>query len=131
MTRRASGAATPRMPDPRVDAYLETLPAGHRQALERLRGQIARAAPEAEETISYGIPTFKLRGRFLVSFAGWKAHCSIYPLSGTFPDEHADELKDYRRTKGSLHFTPDAPLPETLVVRLVQARVADLEAGGR
>ena len=116
--------------DPRIDAYLATLPADQREALQRLRFQIARVVPDAEETISYGMPTFKLDGRFLVSFAGWKAHCSIYPLTDAFLKAHADELKGYGRTKGSLHFTSDAPLPEALLESLVRGRVADLGGGG-
>jgi uncharacterized protein YdhG (YjbR/CyaY superfamily) len=67
----------------------------------------------------------------LVSFAGWKEHCSIYLLTDTFLQAHADELKGFGRTRGSLHFTPEAPLPEALVDRLIRARVADLEAGRR
>lgn len=115
--------------DPRIDDYLATLPADQQEALQRLRSQIARVVPDAVETISYGMPTFKLRDRFLVSFAGWKEHCSIYPLSGTFLEAHADELKGSGRTKGSLHFTPEAPLPEPLLESLIRERVADLEGG--
>lgn len=116
--------------DPRIDAYLATLPAEQRQALQDLRARIARLVPDAEETISYGMPTFKLGGRFLVSFAGWKAHCSIYPLTDSFLAGHADDLKGYGRTKGSLHFTPEAPLPEALLESLVRQRIADVEDGG-
>ena len=113
--------------DPRIDSYLATRPADQREALQRVRTQIARIVPEAAETISYGMPAFKLRDRFLVSFAGWKDHCSIYPLTETFLAAHRDELQGYGRTKGSLHFTPDVPLPEALLERLVRARLADLE----
>ena len=117
--------------DSPIDAYLATLPASQRDALQHLRAQIARLAPEAVETISYGMPTFKLRGRALVSFAGWKAHCSIYPLTGTLLDAHADALKGYARTKGSVHFTPEQPLPDALVEALILARLADLAEGRR
>ena len=117
--------------DPRIDAYLATLPADQQEALQRLRARIASVVPDAVETISYGMPAFKLDGRFLVSFAGWKAHCSIYPLTDTFRKAHEAELKGYRSTKGSLHFTTDAPLPGSLVEGLVRARLADLEAGRR
>jgi uncharacterized protein YdhG (YjbR/CyaY superfamily) len=113
-----------------VDAYLASLPPAQRDALQRVREAVARVAPDAVQTISYGMPAFKLNGRFLVSFAGWKAHCSIYPLTDTFLKAHEHELKGYRRTKGSLHFTPEAPLPEALLERLVLARRADLEGGG-
>ena len=115
--------------DSPIEAYLATLPADQHEALQRLRAQIARLVPDAVETISYGMPAFKLHGRYLVSYAGWKTHCSIYPLSGTFLEAHADALKGYGRTKGSLHFKPDAPLPEALVEGLIRDRVADLEGG--
>jgi uncharacterized protein YdhG (YjbR/CyaY superfamily) len=112
-----------------IDAYLATLPADQREALQRLRVQIAGLLPGAEETISYGMPAFKLDGRAVVWFAGWKDHCSIYPLTDTFRAANADALKAYGRTKGSLHFTPDAPLPDALVESLVRARLVDLEGG--
>ena len=116
--------------DPRIDEYLAALPADQRDALQLLRAQIARAAPDAVETISYGMPTFKLGRHFLVSFAGWKAHCSLYPLTDTFLAAHADELDGFGRTKGSVHFTPARPLPEGTVDELVKARIRDLDAGG-
>ena len=114
-----------------IDAYLATLSTSQRNALQHLRTQIARLVPDAVETISYGMPTFKLRGRPLVSFAGWKAHCSIYPLTDTFLAAHSDALEGYGRTKGSLHFTPAAPVPEALMEELLRTRVADLAGGGR
>jgi uncharacterized protein YdhG (YjbR/CyaY superfamily) len=117
--------------DPAVDAYLAKLPPDQREALQRLRSRIASLVPEAVETISYGMPAFKLNGRFLVSYAGWKAHCSIYPLTDTFLAEHSDALEGYERTRGSLHFTPDSPLPDALLDDLVGERRADLEAGRR
>ncbi len=109
-----------------IDAYLAALPVDQRGALRHLRAQVARLVPDAVETISYGMPAFKLNGRAFVWFAGWKNHCSIYPLTGAFLEAHRDELKGYGRTKGSLHFTPDAPLPEGLVDDLVRQRLADL-----
>jgi uncharacterized protein YdhG (YjbR/CyaY superfamily) len=117
--------------DSRVDAYLATLPADQRLLLEDLRARIAQLVPDAVELISYGMPAFKLNGRFLVSYAGWKAHCSIYPLTDSFLKAHADELERFGRTKGSLHFTPERPVPEALVEDLIRGRVADLEGGGR
>jgi uncharacterized protein YdhG (YjbR/CyaY superfamily) len=109
-----------------VDEYLARLPAQQRAALGRLRAQLHRLLPDAVETISYGMPAFKIDGKAVVWFAGWKAHCSIYPLTDTFLASHAEELRGYRRTKGSLHFTPDAPPPEALVEALVRARLVDL-----
>jgi uncharacterized protein YdhG (YjbR/CyaY superfamily) len=117
--------------DPRVDAYLAGLPPGHRELLQRLREQVRALVPDAEETISYGMPAFKLDRKFLLSYAGWKNHCSIYPWTDSLFDRHAGALEGYERTKGSLHFTPERPLPEAAVEDLVRWRIADLEAGGR
>jgi uncharacterized protein YdhG (YjbR/CyaY superfamily) len=77
------------------------------------------------------MPAFKLGGKFLVSYAAWKAHCSIYPLTDTFLASHADQITGFDRTKGSLHFTAKDPLPPRLVEDLVRARIVDLESGGR
>jgi uncharacterized protein YdhG (YjbR/CyaY superfamily) len=117
--------------DPRVDAYLATLSADQRETLQRLRAQVARMVPDAEETISYGMPAFKLNKQFLVSFAGWKNHCSIYPLTDTVAKAHEAELQGYGRTKGSLHFTREQPLPEVVLEDLLRERVASVEAAER
>lgn len=110
-----------------IDEYLAGVPDDMRTALQRIRAQVRALVPNATETISYGLPAFKLDGRAVVWFAAWKAHCSLYPLTDTFLAAHADELKGYRRTKGSVHFTPDAPLPPALVEGLIRARLADLK----
>lgn len=117
--------------DSGVDAYLATLPDEQRALLQRVREVIARVVPGAVEAISYGMPAFKLGGRFFVSYAGWKEHCSVYPLTGIFLEEHAVELEGFDRTKGSLHFTPERPLPEPLLEALIRSRLADLGAGRR
>jgi uncharacterized protein YdhG (YjbR/CyaY superfamily) len=115
--------------DARIDAYLASLPKDQREVLQRLRAQIARLLPGASETISYGMPAFALDGRAIVWYAGWKKHCTIYPLTDSFLKTHAHELEGYGRTKGSLHFTPQQPLPDALVEQLVRDRLADVEAG--
>jgi uncharacterized protein YdhG (YjbR/CyaY superfamily) len=117
--------------DPRVDAYLAGLPAAQRELLEHVRALIARVVPDAEETISYGMPAFERGGRFFLSYAGWKRHCSIYPLTDEFLATHRDELEGYGRTKGSLHFTPERPLPDHLLEALVRAEVARAETRNR
>jgi uncharacterized protein YdhG (YjbR/CyaY superfamily) len=119
------------MTDARVDAYLATLPDEQRAQLERLRGRLADLVPHAIETISYGMPALKLGGRFLVSYAGWKRHCSIYPMRDDVLERHADALRGYATTKGSLHFSAAQPLPDAVLEDLMRARVAELEAGGR
>jgi uncharacterized protein YdhG (YjbR/CyaY superfamily) len=117
--------------DPRVDAYLAALPADQREVLERLRRDVARLVPEAVETISYGMPAFRLRGRFLISYAGWKDHCSIYAIDDALLEKHADSIRGYGRTKGALHFTKERPLPDALLEDLIELRAGQVEARGR
>ena len=107
-----------------IDEYLAPLSKEKRAALEKLRKAIKSAAPKAEECISYQIPTFRLNGRMLVSFAAWAKHCAFYP--GTFPiRSHANELEGYDTDKGTIRFPADRPLPATLVRKLVKARIAE------
>jgi len=117
--------------DPRVDVYLAGLPPEQRELLDHLRAVIARVVPDAEETISYGMPAFRRSGRFFLSYAGWKRHCSIYPLTDEFLAEHRAELEGYGRTKGSLHFTPERPLPDRLIEELALAEVARAQERNR
>lgn len=114
-----------------VDEYLEALAPDQRQLLQGLRERIATLVPDATQAISYGMPAFKLDGRFLLSYAGWKSHCSLYPLTDSFMAAHADEIEPFDRTKGSIHFTPDKPLPGRVVDDLILARVDDLRSGER
>ena len=117
--------------DPEVDAYLAALPPDQRKVLEHVRAVIAGVVPDAEQAISYGMPAFKRNGRFFLSYAGWKHHCAIYPLTDEFLAKHQAELEGYRRTKGSLHFTPDRPLADHLIEELVRAEVVRAEARNR
>ena len=117
--------------DPRVDAYLATLPADQRDLLEGVRRRVKQLVPDADETISYDMPAFKLGGRFLLSYAGWKKHCSLYPLTDSFLTAHAADLEGFGRTKGSIHFTAARPLAPDVLDALIRARVADLTSAGR
>lgn len=113
-----------------VDEFLAAVPPDRRAALEDLRRVIRAAAPDATELINYGVPMFRLNGRNLVSYAAGKDHCSFYVQSPAVMDAHADDLKAYETTKGSVHFSPDKPIPATLVTKLVKARIAETEKRG-
>lgn len=130
MTDDAPGqsAATPGSSE--FDAFLARLPEDIRTALQRLREVITRAAPEAVETIAYGVPAFKYRGRPLVSLGAGKTggHCAFYVQSPAVMDAHRDELAGYDTSKGTIRFPPTEPLPEDLVTRLVRARMAETDA---
>lgn len=121
MAERAEGAAA-------VDAYLAATPDDHRAALQAMRETIAAAVPEATEGISYGIPGFKYRGKGLAWYASFKAHCSFFP--GGTAQNYADELTDFKLSKGTVQFTPDRPPPVDLVTRIVRDRAAMIDAGG-
>lgn len=116
---------------PSVDAYLAALPAAPRNTLERLRKTIKAAAPEATETISYQMPAFKQDGRFLVSYAAFKNHCSLFPASARVLEEHGEELKPYFSGKGTLRFTTDNPIPTALVRKIVKTRIEENAALAR
>jgi uncharacterized protein YdhG (YjbR/CyaY superfamily) len=106
-----------------IDEFLATV-ADERQraALEKLRKTIKAAAPKAEECINYGIPGFRLQGRYLVGFTAAKKHCSFFP--GTALQGFDVELKDFDTSKGTIRFQPEEPLPAALVKRIVKARIA-------
>jgi len=108
-----------------VEDYLAALPEGPRAALEKLRKTIKAAAPESTETISYQMPAFKLHGRFLVSYAAFKHHCSLFPASSKVLEAQGDELKPYFSGKGTIRFTADEPLPSALVKRIVKTRIEE------
>src|SRR5262249_44028535 len=108
-----------------IDAYLATVRAEKRAALDRLRKTIRGIVPKAEECISYGIPAFRLNGRIVAGFAATNKGCSYFPFSGSTLGTLAGELKEYEQTKSSLHFDPAAPLPAALVRKLIEARIAE------
>jgi len=109
-----------------VDEYMAAVPKVPRATLEKLRKTIRTAVPDAEETISYQMPTFKYEGRFLVSFAAFKNHCSLFPLSNSVLEELGEELKGFDQSgKGTLRFPHDKPLPAALVKRIVKIRIEE------
>ena len=108
-----------------VEDYLAALPEAQRAALEKLRTTIKAAAPEATETISYQMPAFKLHGRFLVWYAAFKDHCSLFPASAKVLDAHGEALRDYFSGKGTLRFTADKPIPAALVKKIVKTRIEE------
>jgi uncharacterized protein YdhG (YjbR/CyaY superfamily) len=112
-----------------IDARLAALPTAERTVLQHLREVIAAAAPEAEEAIGYGMPAFRYRGRFLVSYNAFKDHCSLFPMSGQVVGEHP-ELGTFAAAKGTYHFTPSKPIPDELVAVVVRARMAEIDARG-
>ena len=117
------------MDDPAaVDAYLARVPEPHRTLLTRIRALVREACPDATETISYGMPAFRLNGRMLVWYAAHRRHCSMYPASGRLVAELGGELAPFLGAKATIRFTVERPLADGLVRRIVAARVAEGEA---
>jgi len=111
-----------------IDQYLAGVNADHRDALQKLRETIHTVAPTAEECISYGIPAFRLNGRSLVFFGAWANHCAFYPGSSNTWKKFRNELRNFQTSKGTLHFSPDKPMPVALVKKLLKARIAENNA---
>ncbi|MBA3362868.1 MAG: DUF1801 domain-containing protein [Actinobacteria bacterium] len=97
-------------------------------ALVKVRKTIRAAAPQATETISYRMPTFKLDRRFLVSYAAFKNHCSLFPWTEAMVEEFGDELEPYLSGRGTLRFTAAEPIPAALVKKIVKERIREHEA---
>ena len=109
-----------------IDEYLAVQDAGSRVALQKVRRAIRAAAPKAEECISYGMPAFRLNGKLIAGFRAAASHCSLHPMSGATVATLRVELAQYDTSPGTIRFSPHAPLPATLVRKLVKARIAEL-----
>ena len=96
--------------------------------MQVLRQTIAAAAPEAVETISYGMPAFRYHGRALVSYSAFKKHCSLFPMSAALIESYGDDLADFATAKGTLRFTPEHQLPVAIVERIVRDRMAQIDS---
>lgn len=119
-----------RMPSP-IDDYLRTVPEDRRRALEDLRMKIRSVVPDAQECISYRIPAFRVQGGVVAGFQATQNGCSFYPFSGSVLKAVADLTRSYEQTKSALHFAPDSPLPATLVRRLIQSRLSEIDSRRR
>jgi uncharacterized protein YdhG (YjbR/CyaY superfamily) len=109
-----------------VEDYLASLPADRRAALETLRRAARAGAPEATESIAYGMPALRSHGRqFLVSYAAFKAHYSLFPASEAVIQACGAELAPYLSGKGTIRFPADRPIPAALVTRIVKVRFSE------
>lgn len=107
-----------------IDEYIETFPENIQAVLHQVRKTIKAAAPKAGEKISYGIPTFTMNGKYLIYFAGWKSHISIYPIP-VGDDAFNQEVAPYVSGKGTLKFPLDKPIPLKLITKIVKLKVAE------
>jgi uncharacterized protein YdhG (YjbR/CyaY superfamily) len=124
---RPRKAKTKTRPAPKtVNQYLARVPESSRSTLNKMRATIRSAVPkDAVEIISYGIPAFKQK-RVLVWYAAFSNHCSLFPTAAII-EKFKNDLKPFSKSKGTIHFPTDKPLPTALIKRLVKARVAQAE----
>jgi uncharacterized protein YdhG (YjbR/CyaY superfamily) len=111
-----------------VDEYIAAQPPAVRSKLEQVRTAIRRAVPEALEGIGYRIPGYKLHGKPMLYFAGFKEHYSLFAASGTFFAALEDELSGYDLRKGTVHFPLTKPVPVKLISRIAKLRAAGIAA---
>lgn len=107
-----------------IDEYIDTFPENVQTILKQVRKTIRAAAPKAEEEISYGMPTFTLNDKYLIYFAAWKHHISIYPIP-VGDDTFNQEIAQYVAGKGTLKFPIDKPIPLKLLTKIVKLKVAE------
>ena len=108
-----------------VDEYLSKLNPQQKLALERIRKIVHAIVPNVTEVISYGMPVFKYKGKYLIGMAAFKDHMSIFP--GSLPIELlSDMLKDYKTSKGTIQFTSEKPLPKNLIRKILAICMADI-----
>lgn len=113
-----------------IDAYIASFPPDIQMLLDKVRQTIRQAAPKAMESISYGLAAYKIEGKPLAYFGGFKHHVGFY---GT-PDAHdafKEELKDYKQGKGSIQFPFSKPLPLGLITRIVKYKAQSLKKSAK
>ena len=107
-----------------IDAYISGFPEEVQEKLQQMRAIIKKAAPRAEETISYAIPAFNLDKRYLVYFAGHTKHIGLYPAPTT-NKEFKKDFEPYKTSKGTVQFPYDKPLPVRLITKIVKYKIKE------
>jgi uncharacterized protein YdhG (YjbR/CyaY superfamily) len=112
---------------PTFDEYLASVPEPQKAELERIRQIVRRTVPDAEESVSYGMPAFKYKKRPLLAFRMSKNHLSVFPFSPDAVDAARDALAGFELSKGTVRFTPDKPIPDAALEELLHHRLREIE----
>ncbi|CAN5606526.1 DUF1801 domain-containing protein [soil metagenome] len=113
-----------------INEYIAGFPKETQKVLEQIRATIKKAIPDAEETMSYAIPTFKLNKNYIIYFAAYKNHVSLYPAPRGV-EAFKETLAAYKGGKGTVQFPLDKPIPLNLITRIVQFRIKEHPAKKR
>ena len=111
-----------------VNAYIEAQAEPKRSTLFAVRDTILEIEPSFEQVIAWNTPQFKFNGKYAVGFAAFKNHLTFSPQSASIMEGHAGDLVDYVTSKSSFQFAVDAPLPKSLLAKLIKARIAELSS---
>jgi uncharacterized protein YdhG (YjbR/CyaY superfamily) len=109
-----------------IDDYLAGIDEPHRRALERVRDIAQRVAPDASQGKSYGMPALRVAGKPLLGFNVGRQHLSLHPFSADVVAAVADDLVGFSLSKGTIRFTPETPVPEPIIERMVRLRLAEI-----
>lgn len=110
-----------------IDDYLQNVAEPQKSELERIRAFIKKTVPDAEEVITYGMPGFKYKKKYLIAYAPFKDHMSIFP-GGEAVTTFNNELVEYKTSKGAIQFTAKKPIPDTLLKKIILQRKLDIDA---
>lgn len=109
-----------------IDDYLKHVSPTQKTVLTHIRELAKSLVPEPEEKISYGVPTIAYRGKYVIYFAAYKNHMSVYPVSESLAEELGEALTKFRTSKGTLQFTEANPIPDAIIKKMVVHRLEEL-----
>lgn len=112
-----------------IQEYLTKVSADEMYQYERIREIVLHTIPEAEQVMSYGMPTFKYKGKTVLHFGVFKDHLSLFPGSGSVYERMGGKLDSFRTSKGTLRFTLMHPIPDELIEEIVNIRLSDIIGG--
>lgn len=113
-----------------IAQYLASLPDEMHRTLARFRAMVRRLFPQAEEAMSYGMPAFRLHGATVLGYRGATHHYSVFPFSGQTLAKLSEHLQGYDVSKGAIRFPPTQLPPASLIRRIIQTRLREIEALG-
>ena len=114
-----------------VDEYIAAQPEATQVVLQKVRSIIRKVLPKADEVISYQIAAYKINGRAVIYFAGWKKHFSLYPTTAPIVEALGDELAGYEISKGTIRFPLSEPVPVKLIQKIAKLRAKEAEAASQ